>query len=91
MPIIKIIFLGSILLLVACSSGDDSSTSSNNKFAYCNSRSNNLSEYAECRCRQITGAKSWTKEMDDCSVDPKVYAEGYEGEIPQRIRDKMNE
>ena len=76
------------LLLVSCGQSDAGSSSSN-KFSLCNKKSNNLADYAQCRCRQITGAKSYTKDMDDCMVNPKVYAEGYEGEIPQDVLDKM--
>ncbi len=85
-----------IALLIACmpfllSCGQQDGSGSGDKFSYCNKKAGgNLTEYANCRCRQITGDKSWTQAMDDCNASPKVYAEGFEGEIPQRIRDAMN-
>lgn len=82
---------GSALMLASCGPGGSGGGSGGgaDKFAACNKKSSTLQGYSECRCRQITGAKSWTKEMDDCMTNPKVYAEGFAGEIPKNIRDKM--
>lgn len=84
-----LLFICSILFLVSCGQGDSASSGGSNQFSLCNKKAKNLADYGQCRCRQITGAKSYNQEMDDCMVNPKMYAEGYEGEIPQNILDKM--
>lgn len=83
----KLIVLAILGILAGCN--QQSASSGLDKFARCNNKSANLSEYARCRCLQITGAKSATKEMDDCETNPNVYAEGYKGEISEDIRKFM--
>lgn len=83
----KLFALAIMGIVAGC--GQQGASSGPDKFAYCNNKSDNLADYGLCRCRHITGAKTLTKEMDDCLTEPKLYAEGYKGEIPENIRNLM--
>ena len=47
--------------------------------ARCNSQAKNLTDYAECRCKGLTGAKSYNDKMDACMTNKNLYAKGYTG------------
>ncbi|NKB33851.1 MAG: hypothetical protein GKR91_12200 [Pseudomonadales bacterium] len=60
------------------------------RYAYCNDRANGeLSEYAMCRCLRLNNTVQYNREVDACMTNPTVYAEGFDGEIPERIRSQL--
>jgi len=79
-----------LALLLGCEAQEESGGGIGNEYTYCNEKAGgDLSVYARCRCRQLTGTASEKKEMDVCINRPKMYARGFDGEIPQNIREAM--